>query len=1222
MRCAPRVPRFALRTATALAAALAACASDPPPIDDAVLGVATTGPGFFFYPPWGVMTTAPRDWAADALPELRMVIEEIDPATNTPTRVVRTLDPASSPRLIRHAPSEGYGLGWNIDRDTITDGMAYRITILAHGTELGRTDAAPKVVPIFRQYQNAHRDLWIKFRVERTAIDADLDGIFNWNEATCEDGLQNGDESGLDCGGSTCEPCAPIVSAIAPSSAYAGEPSMTVSIDGDVFSSISRVYFGDTPLASTLVSPSRLSATIPAALLAGAGQFPISVRNGSRSAAQTFSITYAVPSIAAVDPSNTTADSQPHTFTVAGTRFSSGAVVLFNGSEYPAAVSASTQLSVMIPASHFTSAGARTLAVRNPSPTAGASNAVSIALINPALSVTALNPATALAGGAAFTLSITGSGFANGATATFNGAAVATTFVSTAQLNATIPASAIAASGTRTVRVTNPAPSAAPIDDVENFSVLNPVPVLTAISPSAVVEGSAAFTLTLTGSSFTSGSTVLFGSTALASTFVSAAQLSATVPAALVAAQGTHNIAVVAPAPGGGQSSARTLVVQSSAATGYALSAAPECGSWCYYDEAHNLAASGSALDNAGVGLYFNGQLNDGIRGTHEWNTNLGSGIAQEWVGWQRRTVSITFRFADVRSFSTVTVGMSGGNYGDVQQPYSVRASYSNDGISFTGNNYFAVDPQALSSPNGISEFSTMPRLANNKRGDLLFNISGNSGRYVRLTIEPQAWTFIDEISFGGQNMPAQVGTASNPGASCYDILHQGGSTGDGVYWLNPGGLGAMQVYCDMTRAGGGWALLFNSIGSSAGTTAAFWNINYNNRFGVLGGTALTGNVYNGALYRFAQEYRDEAVDRNNRAADIMLATATGIDPYNMIMVTPLRLSGDADTYNNQFAAGWGSSTFRADFSSSVNCSTYYSNVTQHYGNCWSYNLGSDADAPFLDGGWGPHMATVTASANGFANDGTNYTRMNRISRWVRWTEAGTRISAIGSTEANPGASCYDILLRGGSSGDGNYWIRPNGTAIPVWCDMTRRYGGWALLYNSIGSTNTTPFWNITYANRLSTLGGATPNANVYVGSLYQNGTRYADELVDIRNHGADALIATATGFNSTTMRFVGAAHVSGSSDIYGSQFASGWGAATYDGDAHGSVNCAAFYANVTQHYSNCWVYNLGSDADAAPYTDSNWGPHVWVNAANALGLATDGTGYTRLNRISRWARW
>jgi hypothetical protein len=70
--------------------------------------------------------------------------------------------------------------------------------------------------------------------------------------------------------------------------------------------------------------------------------------------------------------------------------------------------------------------------------------------------LTSLSPALALAGGAAFTITVTGSNFANNAVVQWNGMNLATTFVSSTQLTAQVPASALATAGTANVTVVNP----------------------------------------------------------------------------------------------------------------------------------------------------------------------------------------------------------------------------------------------------------------------------------------------------------------------------------------------------------------------------------------------------------------------------------------------------------------------------------------------------------------------------------------------------------------------------------------------------------------------------------------------------------------------------------------------------------------------------------------------------------------------------------------------
>ncbi len=84
-----------------------------------------------------------------------------------------------------------------------------------------------------------------------------------------------------------------------------------------------------------------------------------------------------------------------------------------------------------------------------------------------------LIPDTASPGELAFTLTVNGTGFVSGATIDFNGTALATTFVSSRQLTATVPATDIASPGTAAITVVNPAPSG-PASNVVYFPVATP----------------------------------------------------------------------------------------------------------------------------------------------------------------------------------------------------------------------------------------------------------------------------------------------------------------------------------------------------------------------------------------------------------------------------------------------------------------------------------------------------------------------------------------------------------------------------------------------------------------------------------------------------------------------------------------------------------------------------------------------------------------------------
>jgi len=89
----------------------------------------------------------------------------------------------------------------------------------------------------------------------------------------------------------------------------------------------------------------------------------------------------------------------------------------------------------------------------------------------------------------------------------------------------------------------------------------NPAPTLTTLSPSSVLEGSAGFTLTVTGTRFLTTSVVKWGGSARTTTYVSATELTAIIKSTDVAKAGAYKVTVTNPAPGGGTSAALTFTV-------------------------------------------------------------------------------------------------------------------------------------------------------------------------------------------------------------------------------------------------------------------------------------------------------------------------------------------------------------------------------------------------------------------------------------------------------------------------------------------------------------------------------------------------------------------------------------------------------------------------------------------------------------------------------------
>jgi hypothetical protein len=168
----------------------------------------------------------------------------------------------------------------------------------------------------------------------------------------------------------------------------------------------------------------------------------------------------------------------------------------------------------------------------------------------------------------------------------------------------------------------------------------------------------------------------------------------------------------------------------------YILSPAPSCGSYCYYDEPHNIAVSKSSSDNKGIGTWAIGQLMDGAKGADAWAANKGKGPAYEWVGWKSGTPLLTFRFPKAQEVSTITVGLNNQVYGGVYQPAQITVSTSLDNKTWTKPVVFALADGSLA------------KIPNGKRGDVKLKVTKHNARYVSLRFTRVSWTFIDEVVF------------------------------------------------------------------------------------------------------------------------------------------------------------------------------------------------------------------------------------------------------------------------------------------------------------------------------------------------------------------------------------------------------------------------------------------------------------------------------------------
>jgi hypothetical protein len=167
----------------------------------------------------------------------------------------------------------------------------------------------------------------------------------------------------------------------------------------------------------------------------------------------------------------------------------------------------------------------------------------------------ALTPNSAVKDGGGITLVVDGEAFTTGSVVQWNGTARPTTFNNANQLQAQIPTTDLAVLGAAEVTVFTPPPGNGTSTPL-SFTVTNPLPIASSLTPPNTTAGSAGGLLTVNGSSFISGSVVLWNGSPRPTGFVSAVQLRALISASDLSAAATANVSVVNAAPGGGISAA------------------------------------------------------------------------------------------------------------------------------------------------------------------------------------------------------------------------------------------------------------------------------------------------------------------------------------------------------------------------------------------------------------------------------------------------------------------------------------------------------------------------------------------------------------------------------------------------------------------------------------------------------------------------------------------
>jgi subtilisin family serine protease len=436
----------------------------------------------------------------------------------------------------------------------------------------------------------------------------------------------------------------PVLTSMSPTTAVAGAGALTLTVNGSGFIAASRVRWNGADRPTTLVSSTQMTAAIAAADVAAAASALVTVFTPSPGGGTTAPLTFTIIPAPVLTVDRTTA--------------TSGATVTMtlvngfgNSNDWLALAKVGSPATTYV---QYTYVGAgvttRTWTVTLPLvpgayefryfPNNGwiaAATSPAVVIPTPVLTV----DRTQAASGTPITVTLTGG--SGGATAWLGFAATSASDFSslqTVQIGAGVT--------TRTWTVT--APTAGGTYEFRMYAdsgftriatsapvtVAAAAPSIATLQPPRAVAGSAAIALTVNGAGFTSNAVVRWNGADRSTTFVSATQLRAAIPATDLAAVGTAQVSVFAATPGGGASNA----------VAFAITAAPVLPSL--------------TVDQTAVvgGAPVTVTLIDGAGGTYDWLAFAPVGVPNTgYLQWTYVGAGVTTRTW------TVTAPSSGGSF-------------------------------------------------------------------------------------------------------------------------------------------------------------------------------------------------------------------------------------------------------------------------------------------------------------------------------------------------------------------------------------------------------------------------------------------------------------------------------------------------------------------------------------------------------------------------------
>src|SRR6266700_159599 len=328
------------------------------------------------------------------------------------------------------------------------------------------------------------------------------------------------------------------------------------------------------------------------------------------------------------------------------------------------------------------------------------------------------------------------------------------------------------------------------------LTLSNPVPTITSISPTSTTAGSAQFTLTVNGTKFVSTSTVNWNGAPLATSFVSSTQLTATVPASLVATAGTASITVVNPSPGGGTSSAQTFTISATPVITSPLTATGQIGVAFSY----TITATGSPTSYgasplpAGLSVKTSTGVISGTpttEGTYNVTITASNGAGLCSTG--SATLVLTIITTPVITSTLTATGTAG-------IPFSYQITATSSPTSY----------DAIDMPGGLTVDTTTGLISGSPTGVGIFtvtlsatNASGTGSATLTLTINFPSGVPIPP--FPGQPNVFDTGSPNNPSTDPSFTVTFPNPTTDNyfqLYWNLPGSSKQNKGIIDLARGG------------------------------------------------------------------------------------------------------------------------------------------------------------------------------------------------------------------------------------------------------------------------------------------------------------------------------------------------------------------------------------------------------------------------------------